>query len=90
MVATLRAAPNMTRAIRDRTLDLRRPGMIGAGLSLASLPVHFLVSPALSVPLAALVLVLVAGIYIGFAVQDVRFSRLVREATVAVTFPARR
>ena len=63
-----------------------RSGLIGAGLSLASLPVHFVIVHALSVEIAALVLALVAGIYVGFAVQDGRVSNLIVEGIVAIAF----
>ena len=69
-----------------RMLAPLRSGLIGAGLSLASLPVHFVIVHALSVEIAALVLALVAGIYVGFAVQDGRVSNLIVEGIVAIAF----
>ena len=71
-----------------RLLTPRRPGSAGAGLSLATLPVHIVIPHAASVQLAALVLGLVAGVYVGLALNDGRSSRLAVEAGVAAGFLA--
>lgn len=55
-------------------------------IGLGSLAVH-LVSPIdVSHALAALLLTLIAGVYIGFAVNDGRMSRIMTESLVAITF----
>ena len=63
-----------------------RPAMIGAVLATASLPAHLLLRPAASHQLAALLLVLVAGIYVGFALQDGRPRQVAVEALTASAF----
>lgn len=67
---------------------IHHPGKVGAGLALASLPVHFLIPAAASHELAAVLLAMVAGIYVGFAVQDGRASALRTEGLVALAFVA--
>lgn len=67
---------------------IHHPGKVGAGLSLASLPVHFLVPATASHELAAVLLAMVAGIYVGFAVQDGRATALRTEGLVALAFVA--
>jgi hypothetical protein len=64
------------------------PARIGAGLALASLPGHLVLTSTASHQLAAVVLVLVAGIYVGFALQDGRARSLAVEASVALGFTA--
>lgn len=66
----------------------RHPARIGAALALASLPIHFLLDANASHQLAAIVLTLVAGVYLGFAIQDGRSSILTIEALVALAFCA--
>jgi len=66
----------------------KHPARIGAGLALASLPGHLLLPSTASHQLAAVVLVLVAGIYVGFALQDGRARTLAVEASVALGFTA--
>ena len=65
-----------------------RPARLGAGLALVSLPAHFLLAPTASHQLAASVLALVAGIYVGFAIQDGRAKTLAVEGTFALGFVA--
>lgn len=64
----------------------KHPARLGAILALLSLPAHFFLPTAASHDLAAVVLVLVAGIYVGFAVQDGRTKILVTEGAVALCF----
>lgn len=66
----------------------QRPARIGASLAFASLPAHFTLSRATSHELAAVVLVLVAGIYVGFALQDGRTKSLAIEGSIALGFVA--
>lgn len=66
----------------------KRPALVGAGFALASLPAHFMLSAGLSQQLAAIVLAVVAGIYVGFALQDGRARILVTEGCVAFAFIA--
>ena len=65
---------------------IRHPARIGAILAIASLPLHFWLPLPASQQLAALVLGLVAGIYIGFAVVDGRLAIFRIEAGVAAIF----
>ncbi len=67
-------------------IKINRPILLGSGLSLASLPVHSMVSHAVSVQIAAMILVLVAGTYVGFAIQDGRAKPLVTEGLIALLF----
>lgn len=70
------------------TLMGKNPARIGALLALVSLPAHFVLPDEISYQLAAVVLTLVAGIYIGFAVQDGRSKALATEGFVALVFSA--
>lgn len=65
-----------------------RPTQLGTALALASLPAHFFLPSIASHQLAAVVLVLVAGIYVGFALQDGRVRTLAVEGAVALGFIA--
>lgn len=66
----------------------RSPARIGGLFALATLPVHLLLTQAASHHLAAVVLGVVAGIYVGFALQDGRLRVLALEASVAMLFVA--
>ena len=66
----------------------RHPAMAGAVLSLLSLPVHLLLTDAVSIQFAAIILGLVAGIYAGFALQDGRAQILAIEGLAALAFLA--
>jgi hypothetical protein len=66
----------------------RHPAMAGAVLSLLSLPVHLVLPEAVSIPFAAVILGLVAGIYVGFALQDGRRRILAIEGLAALAFLA--
>jgi len=66
----------------------RHPAMAGAGLSLLSLPIHLVLPEAVSIPFAAVILGLVAGIYAGFALQDGRAHILSTEGLAALAFLA--
>ena len=59
-----------------------------SAISLASLAVHLLLPVATSHVLAATLLTMIAGIYVGFAVADGRGSRIWVESTVACFFVA--
>ena len=66
---------------------LARHPLPAAGLlGLATLPIHAILPYTWSVTLAAFILALIGGVYIGFAVLDGRLSRLLIETTVAVAF----
>ena len=66
----------------------RHPVPIGALLGLATLPAHALLPLAWAEQLAALLLVLIAGIYLGFAALDGRPKALVAETSAACAFVA--
>jgi len=55
-------------------------------LGLATIPFHLLLSETASYFLAAGILSLIAGIYVGFAVIDGRMSRMLLEGAVALAF----
>ena len=55
-------------------------------IGLGSLVVHLVLPIDASHALAALLLTLIAGVYIGFAINDGRVSRIVTESFVAITF----
>jgi len=55
-------------------------------IGLGSLAVHLVLPIDVSHALAALLLTLIAGVYIGFAVNDGRMSRIMTESLVAITF----
>jgi hypothetical protein len=59
-----------------------------SAIGLGSLGVHLFLPVDVSYALAALLLTLIAGVYIGFAVNDRRLSRILIESTVAVGFVA--
>ena len=64
----------------------RHPIPIGGLVAVGILPVHALLPLPAADALAALVLVLIAGVYLGFAALDGRPSRLAIETAVAVGF----
>ena len=66
----------------------KNPARIGALLATFSLPAHFILPDVISHQLAAVVLTLVAGIYVGFAVQDGRMKVIATEGSVALFFAA--
>lgn len=70
----------------DPHLHVSRPWLTGSLLAVVTLPLHLPVSHAESVLTAALVLTLIAGIYIGFALMDGRIRWLIVEAIVAMLF----
>ena len=55
-------------------------------IGLGSLAVHLVIPIDVSHVLAALLLALIAGVYIGFAANDGRMSRIVIESGVAILF----
>jgi hypothetical protein len=78
---------DMTGAIKIApSFKLSKPWLTGGLLSLATLPLHFLVPEAASVQISAIFLALVAGVYVGFAVQDGRFGNILLEGGVALIF----
>jgi len=64
----------------------KNPSRVGAILALGTLPLHVIVSQSVSIQVAAIVLTLVAGIYVGFAVHDGRSVILAAESLVALAF----
>lgn len=63
-----------------------RAGKVGALLAVASLPVHFVMPIRASEHLAAITLALIAGIYVGFALQDGRLRIVATEVGIALAF----
>lgn len=57
-------------------------------IGLISLAVHFVLPQDISHTLAALLLAMIAGIYVGFAALDGRMSRILVESVVACLFVA--
>lgn len=67
---------------------LHRPIWLGAGLGILLVPLHFLVPSDLSLQIAALLLCVIAGAYIGFAAADGRPGAMVTEFAGAGLFGA--
>lgn len=61
-------------------------GLIGAVLSLASLPLHLLISHAQSVQLASIIIAVIGAIYVGFALQLGSLRQILIEIGVASLF----
>ncbi len=73
----------------DSFLILSRiPVRSGVMIGIAPLPVHLVLSPELSYQLAALTLVLIAGVYIGYAFKDGRVRSILIELPTALAFTA--
>jgi hypothetical protein len=70
----------------ERLLQVRAPWLTGSLLAVISLPIHLAVSHHESVVTAAVILGLIAGIYIGFALVDGRVRWLIIESTIAILF----
>ena len=69
------------------TLVLSRlPVQSGVVLGIIPLPVHFWLLPELSHQLAAITLVLIAGVYMGYAFKDGRVRSILIELPTAVGF----
>jgi hypothetical protein len=64
----------------------RLPVRSGVMIGVAPLPFHLVVSPELSYELAAITLVLIAGVYIGYAFKDGRASSILIELPTALAF----
>ena len=64
----------------------RHPVPVGALLGLATLPAHALLPLVWAEQLAALLLVLIAGVYLGFAALDGRAKVLLAETSAACAF----
>ena len=69
----------------DLVVD-KHPLPVAGVLALASLPIHLLLPLNVSQALAAGVMCMIAGIYVGFAALDGRRSRLLIEGAVALSF----
>lgn len=66
----------------------RIPLTSGFVLGVAPLPLHFFLPKDISYELAAITLVLIAGIYIGYAFKDGRPKTIFLELSVAILFAA--
>lgn len=64
----------------------KHPLPVAGLLAVVSLPIHLLLPENLSQAGAATVLAMIAGVYIGFAVQDGRLHLIALEAAVAIAF----
>ena len=64
----------------------KHPGRLGALAALASLPAHLYIPLSASYQLAAVILGLVGGIYVGFALNDGSSKMVAVEAVVALCF----
>jgi len=62
------------------------PVQSGVVLGLLPLPIHFLLSTELSHQLAAITMVLIAGVYIGYAFKDGRLRSVLTELPTAAGF----
>lgn len=63
-----------------------RAGLLGAMLAVATLPAHLLLPLHTSQELAAVMLALIAAIYVGFALSDGRVRIVAIEVSVALGF----
>lgn len=71
----------------EKSLILARlPMQSGIVLGILPLPLHFWLSSELSHQLAALTLVLIAGVYIGYAFKDGRIRSVLIELPTAIGF----
>jgi hypothetical protein len=77
---------NNPEKLHDAHILAKHPLPAAGLLGLATLPIHTVLPHDWSVSLAAFILALIGGVYIGFAVLDGRLSRLLMETTVAVAF----
>ena len=65
---------------------MKQTTALGAAVIGLTLPVHFVVPETVSVQIAALILALIAGAYIGFAAAEGAFKSLVVELSGAAMF----
>jgi hypothetical protein len=72
--------------VSDRTLAVRSPRWIGAGIFAATVPVHLALEQPASIALAAVTLALIAGAYIGFGARADSARALWLELAVAILF----
>lgn len=72
----------------DTHIFARAPILSGVVLGIVPLPLHVFLPQAQSYQLAAITLVLIAGVYIGYAFMDGRVHNIVIELTTAVVFSA--
>ena len=66
--------------------DGARPLLSGGILGIASLPAYLMLQHVNSILLAALILVLIAGVYLGYAFSDGRWKIIATEGVVASVF----
>ena len=78
----------MTGMIKSSLIFARLPVQSGVVLGILPLPLHFLLPLELSHQLAAITLVLIAGVYIGYAFKDGRVPSVVIELLTALGFSA--
>ncbi|MGH1413593.1 MAG: DUF6010 family protein [Pelagimonas sp.] len=72
----------------DKHIFARIPLTSGFLLGVLPLPLHLVLPLRLSYELAAITLVLIAGVYIGYAFKDGRTKTIVVEFTTALAFAA--
>lgn len=78
----------MTEAKRDTNILGTHTLPVWSVIALLSLAVHLALPEEASQVVAAMLLCLIAGVYIGFAVMDGRMKRIMVEAAVACLFMA--
>lgn len=71
---------------QDAHIFAKHPLPAAGILSFLTLPIHMALPHDWSVLLAAFILAMIGGVYIGFAVLDGRLSRLILETSVAAAF----
>lgn len=64
----------------------RQPAILGVGVGVILIPVHFLVDKATSVAIASVLLAVIAGAYFGFAVADGRLRMILVETLSCLFF----
>lgn len=71
---------------QNLTILERAPLSAGLVLGVMPLPLHLLLTETLSHQVAALTLILIAGVYLGYAFQDGRLRIILIELTIATCF----
>lgn len=66
----------------------RLPVRSGIVFGIVPLPIHLFLAPELSYQLASITLVLIAGIYVGYAFKDGRVQSIIIELPTALLFSA--
>ncbi len=74
------------KSLNESVVVDKHPLPVAGVLALASLPIHALLPIEYSYALAAGIMSMIAGIYVGFAALDGRRSKLIIEGLVAVAF----